>query len=77
MYRANQMIQDQAQFADNGKSLLRTVTLYWIIWLAPLGRTGKRSFALLRLLARISHSLQGAPRIKRLLSPKGAYFWWW
>ena len=61
LFRANQMIQDKAQFVDNGASLLRTVTLYWIIWLAPVGRIGKRSFAVLRLLGRTGHSLQGAP----------------
>ena len=47
------MIQDKAQSADNGRSLLRAVTPYWIICLAPFGRAGKRSFAAFRLLARI------------------------
>ena len=61
MFRANQMIRDEAQSADNGTSLLRTVTLYWIIWLAPFGRVGKRSFAVLRRLGRTGHSLHGAP----------------
>ena len=67
MFRANQMIQNEARSADNGRSLFRTVTLYWTIWLAPFGRSGKRSFAVLRLLGRTGHSLHGAPRIKRLL----------
>ena len=43
MFRAEQMIQDKAQSADNGWSLLRAVTPYWVICLAPFGRAGKRS----------------------------------
>ena len=31
MFRAKQMIQDKAQTADNGRSLLRAVTPYWVI----------------------------------------------
>ena len=60
------MIQDKAQFADNGMSLLRTVTRYWVIWLAPFGRTGKRSSAVLRLLKRTCHFLRDAPNIQPL-----------
>ena len=52
MFRAKQMIQDKTQSADNGWSLLRAVTPYWVICLAPFGRAGKRSFAVLRLLSR-------------------------
>ena len=59
MFRAKQMIQDKAQTADNGMSLSRAVTPYWVICLAPFGRAAKRSFAVLRLLERMRHSLRG------------------
>ena len=74
MIRAEQIFQDKAEAADNGMSLLRTVTPDWNIWLAPFGRAGKRSFAALHLLGRTSHFLRGVPRLKRLLLasfPKG------
>jgi len=61
MFRAKQMTQVKAQSADNGMSLLRAVTPYWLICLAPYGRAGKRSFAVLHLLERTSHSLRGVP----------------
>jgi len=67
MIRAKQMFKDKAEAANNGMSLLRTVTPDWNIWLAPFGRAGKQSFAALHLLERTSHSLRGVPRIKRLL----------
>jgi hypothetical protein len=74
--RAKQMTQDKAQTVDNGMSLLRAVTPYWVICLAPFGRTGRRLWAVLRPLEMTRHSPRGVPRIKRLLSPKGAYSWW-
>ena len=46
------MIQDKAQSAGNDKSFPRAVTQYWLIGLAPCGRAGKRSSAVLRLLER-------------------------
>jgi len=61
MFRAKQMIQDKTQTANNGSSLLRAVTPYWIICLAPFGRAGKRSFAVLRLWARTSHCRRDVP----------------
>ncbi len=61
MFRAKQMIQDKAQTADNGMSLLRAVTPYWVICFAPFGRAGKRSFAALRLWARTSHCRRDVP----------------
>ena len=60
-FRATQMIQDKAQSAGNGRPFSRTATPYWIIWVAPFGRAGKRSSAVLRLLARADHSRRGAP----------------
>ena len=60
-FRATQMIQDKAQSAGNGRPFSRTATPYWIIWVAPFGRAGKRSSAVLRLLARVDHSRRGAP----------------
>jgi hypothetical protein len=67
MFRATQIIQDKAQPAGNGSPFTRAATQYCIIWVAPFGRAGKRSPAVLRLLERASHSLRGAPRLKRLL----------
>ena len=66
MFRAAQMIQDKTQAANNGMSLLRAVTPYWIIWVAPFGRAGKRSSAVLHLWAMTSHYLRGAPSIQPL-----------
>jgi hypothetical protein len=53
--RATRMIQDKAQVAGNGRSFSRTATPYWIIRVAPVGRAGKRSSAVVRLLARTRH----------------------
>ncbi len=61
MFRAKQMNQDKAQAADNGMSLFRAVTPYWVICLAPYGRAGKWSIALLRRLARTSHCRHDVP----------------
>jgi hypothetical protein len=61
------MIQDKAQFEENGESLFegrsasRTATPYWIIWITPFGRDAKHSSALLRLLAMASHYLRAPP----------------
>jgi len=55
------MFQDKAQSAENGMSFTRTVTRYWIIWVAPFGRAVKRSSAVLRLLPRTRHYRRGAP----------------
>ncbi len=66
VFRVIQMIQDKTQTANNGMSLLRAVTPYWIIWVAPFGRAGKRSSAVLRLWVRTSHYLRGAPGIQPL-----------
>ena len=66
MIRADQIFQDKAEAADNGMSLLRTVTPDWNIWLAPFGRAGKQSFTALHLLERTSHSLRGVPCVRPL-----------
>ena len=66
MIRAKQMIQDKAQTADNGWSLLRAVTPYWVISNAPFGRAGKRSFAVLRLWARTCHCRRAVPSAQPL-----------
>ena len=41
------MIQGKAQSEENGESFSRTATPYWIIWIAPFGRTARHSPALL------------------------------
>ena len=51
-YRASQVIWNKAQPAGNGMSFSRAATLCQVTWDAPFGRGVKRSFALLRLLAR-------------------------
>ena len=56
------MIQDKAQFAVNGRPFSSAATPYWIIWVAPYGRAGKRPSALLRLLAKAGHYRRDAPR---------------
>ena len=61
VFRANKMIQDKAQSAENGMSFSRAATPDWIILLAPFGRAVKHSPAVLRLLARTCHSQRGAP----------------
>ncbi|MEN8179353.1 MAG: hypothetical protein ABFS39_12165, partial [Pseudomonadota bacterium] len=61
MFRANQMIQDKAQSAENGRPFSRAATPDWIIWIASCGRAGKRSSAVLHLLSRACHYLRGAP----------------
>jgi len=66
-FRATRMIQNKAQSAGNGRPFPRTATPHWIIRVAPFGRAGKRSSAVLRLLARAGHSRRGTPRLKRLL----------
>ena len=48
MFRAAQMTQDKAQTAENGMSFSRPATPYWVFWVAPFGRIGKCSFAVLR-----------------------------
>ncbi len=40
----------------------RTATPDWILWVAPCGRAGKRSFAALRLLAR-AKAIPGEARL--------------
>ncbi len=66
MFRAKQMIQDKTQTANNGLSLLRAVTPYWVICIAPFGRAGKRSFAVLRLWPRTSHCRRDVPSAQPL-----------
>ena len=66
MFRVKQMIQDKTQTANNGLSLLRAVTPYWVICLAPFGRAGKRSFAVLRLWARTCHCRRDVPSAQPL-----------
>ena len=66
MFRAKQIMQGKAQAASNGAPLLRTATQYCMIWLAPFGRGGKRSPAVLHLLERTSHSLRGVPSVRTL-----------
>ncbi len=60
-FRPSGMIQGKAQPAVNGKSFIKAATPNWIIPLAPFGRAGKRSPALLRLLARRNHCRRNAP----------------
>ncbi len=61
------MIQDKTPPADNGQPFSRVATPYWNIWQAPVGRADKRSPAVLRFLARASHSLRIAPSGQPLL----------
>ncbi len=69
MFRAKQRLQDKAQSAENGPPLSRTATPDWSRCLAPCGRAGKRSPALLRLLARAGHYRRGAPGAQPLPDP--------
>ena len=60
------MIQDKAQFEENGESLFegrsasRTATLVWVIWITPFGRVAKHSSELLSLLAMARHYLRAS-----------------
>ena len=55
------MIQDKAQYEENGQSFSRTATPYWVIWITPFGRAAKHSSALFRLLAMTGHYLRASP----------------